>query len=94
MNAANQTLLARASHRLGPQLSLAIGLLVLAVLAAMPLLHLLPGDHALHVSAYTLTLVGKILCYCIVALALDLVCLLYTSPSPRDQRGSRMPSSA
>ena len=25
---------------------------------------------------------------------LDKVCLLYTSPSPRDQRGSRMPSSA
>ena len=25
---------------------------------------------------------------------LDTVCLLYTSPSPRDQRGSRMPSSA
>ena len=25
---------------------------------------------------------------------LPLVCLLYTSPSPRDQRGSRMPSSA
>ena len=24
----------------------------------------------------------------------DHVCLLYTSPSPRDQRGSRMPSSA
>ena len=24
----------------------------------------------------------------------DLDCLLYTSPSPRDQRGSRMPSSA
>ena len=24
----------------------------------------------------------------------DLFCLLYTSPSPRDQRGSRMPSSA
>ena len=24
----------------------------------------------------------------------DLICLLYTSPSPRDQRGSRMPSSA
>ena len=23
-----------------------------------------------------------------------MVCLLYTSPSPRDQRGSRMPSSA
>ena len=25
---------------------------------------------------------------------LVIVCLLYTSPSPRDQRGSRMPSSA
>ena len=25
---------------------------------------------------------------------LDDTCLLYTSPSPRDQRGSRMPSSA
>ena len=24
----------------------------------------------------------------------DVTCLLYTSPSPRDQRGSRMPSSA
>ena len=26
--------------------------------------------------------------------AMTLICLLYTSPSPRDQRGSRMPSSA
>ena len=25
---------------------------------------------------------------------LEYTCLLYTSPSPRDQRGSRMPSSA
>ena len=29
-----------------------------------------------------------------LALALFTLCLLYTSPSPRDQRGSRMPSSA
>ena len=29
-----------------------------------------------------------------VKAALDKACLLYTSPSPRDQRGSRMPSSA
>ena len=28
------------------------------------------------------------------AKTLDAICLLYTSPSPRDQRGSRMPSSA
>ena len=27
-------------------------------------------------------------------LAVSGICLLYTSPSPRDQRGSRMPSSA
>ena len=27
-------------------------------------------------------------------LAMSYACLLYTSPSPRDQRGSRMPSSA
>ena len=33
---------------------------------------------------------------CVVVEACDLLdtCLLYTSPSPRDQRGSRMPSSA
>ena len=31
---------------------------------------------------------------CSVFAALNLFCLLYTSPSPRDQRGSRMPSSA
>ena len=30
----------------------------------------------------------------LLASALDHLCLLYTSPSPRDQRGSRMPSSA
>ena len=28
------------------------------------------------------------------ALGQEIICLLYTSPSPRDQRGSRMPSSA
>ncbi len=69
----NQTLLARASAKLGPQVSWVIGLLVLAVLLALPLLHLLPADNSWQVSAYTLTLVGKILCYAIVALALDLV---------------------
>ena len=32
--------------------------------------------------------------FCIHAVDDFLTCLLYTSPSPRDQRGSRMPSSA
>ena len=31
---------------------------------------------------------------CINENAVTYTCLLYTSPSPRDQRGSRMPSSA
>ena len=29
-----------------------------------------------------------------ISQSMDKICLLYTSPSPRDQRGSRMPSSA
>lgn len=69
----NQPLTITAAKKAGPRLTaLALGV-ALAVLLAMPALHLLPADHALHVSAYTLTLVGKILCYAIVALALDLV---------------------
>ena len=35
-------------------------------------------------------------CHYLISLSvrLSVYCLLYTSPSPRDQRGSRMPSSA
>lgn len=59
---------------LGPQLGplLLAALLLLGV--ALPLAHaLLPADHPWFISAYTLTLAGKILCYAVVALALDLV---------------------
>jgi len=58
----------------GPRATtLGVGLL-LALLMLLPLGHtLFPEGHALHVSAYTLTLTGKILCYAIVALAMDLV---------------------
>jgi len=47
----------------------------LALLAALlPVLHLaFPPEHALHVSGYTLALVGKFMCYALAALALDLV---------------------
>ena len=46
------------------------GILVVAV----PALHLLvPAGSVLHLSDYTVTLVGKILCYATVALAMDLV---------------------
>ena len=40
------------------------------------------------------TLIGYVSLFLIAFGNLVNVCLLYTSPSPRDQRGSRMPSSA
>jgi urea transport system permease protein len=48
------------------------GLAALAVL--VPALNLLlPSDHTLHVPTYIVTLLGKYLCYAILAVALDLV---------------------
>jgi len=51
-------------------------LLAFAILAliVVPLLNLaVPGTSPLHVSTYWVTLIGKIMCYAIVALAMDLV---------------------
>lgn len=59
--------------RRAPRLSLLFGALALLLLLAMPFFALLPASHPLALSTYTLTLVGKILCYAIVAVALDLV---------------------
>jgi len=56
-----------------PRLSIGIGLVALLILLALPFLALLPTNNPLAISTYTLTLVGKILCYAIVAVALDLV---------------------
>ena len=36
----------------------------------------------------------RLAAYAIDLVILDIICLLYTSPSPRDKRQSRMPSSA
>ncbi|MBP2847289.1 urea ABC transporter permease subunit UrtC [Dickeya oryzae] len=47
--------------------------LILVILLVLPFFTLLPVDNPLAVSTYTLTLIGKILCYAIVAVALDLV---------------------
>ncbi len=54
------------------------GLTLLAVLTVIgigvPILTLLvPSDHPLHLSAYTVTLLGKYLCYALLAVAVDLV---------------------
>ena len=47
---------------------------LLAVALLIPLANLaLPADHPLHVPNYTISLVGKYLCYALLALALDLV---------------------
>ncbi len=54
------------------------GLVLLAILAiigvGVPVLNLLaPPDHPLHLTAYTVTLLGKYLCYALLAVAVDLV---------------------
>ena len=51
------------------------GIVVCVVIAALlPILNLsFPDGHALHISSYTILLVGKFMCYALAALALDLV---------------------
>jgi urea transport system permease protein len=52
----------------------AIGVFALVTVVIVPVLYVLvPEGHPLHVSAYTVTLAGKILCYCIVAVAMNLI---------------------
>ena len=49
-------------------------LVVVAVFALLPALNLFfPVGHALHISSFTIALIGKFLCYALAALALDLV---------------------
>jgi urea transport system permease protein len=44
------------------------------LIVVLPVLHLaLPEGHALHVSSFWITLLGKFMCYAVVALAMDLV---------------------
>lgn len=59
--------------RKAPRLSMALGSLIVVLMLTLPFLTLLPASHPLSLSTYTLTLVGKILCYAIIAVALDLV---------------------
>ncbi|WP_312243172.1 urea ABC transporter permease subunit UrtC [Pantoea sp.] len=59
--------------RKAPRLTIGLGALMALALLLLPFLALLPADHPLAISTYTLTLVGKILCYAVAAVALDLV---------------------
>jgi urea transport system permease protein len=53
---------------------IALAVSAVVTLLVIPLLYVLvPEDSLFHVSAYTVTLAGKILCYCIVACAMNLI---------------------
>jgi urea transport system permease protein len=52
----------------------ALAIFALITLLIVPSLFVfVPEDSPFHVSAFTVTLVGKIMCYCIVAVAMNLV---------------------
>ena len=58
----------------GPQGWAAIAVFAAVLFVAFPILALVvPESSAFHVSAYWVTLIGKIMCYAIVALAMDLI---------------------
>ena len=48
-------------------------LVLFAVLVAVPIMHALPAEHPLHLSTYTVTLLGKYLTYALLAISVDLV---------------------
>ena len=48
-------------------------LVLLVTLVAVPILNGLPADHPMHLSTYSVTLIGKYLTYALLAVAVDLV---------------------
>lgn len=53
---------------------IALGVAALLAFVTMPLLHLaVPPDNPWHLSSYVITLAGKMMCYAIVAVAMDLI---------------------
>ena len=71
------------------QQALLIGLLVSTAAAALSCLLVLKGWSLMGDAVSHAVLPGIVIAYII-----GIPCLLYTSPSPRDKRQSRMPSSA
>ncbi|MBM3380496.1 MAG: urea ABC transporter permease subunit UrtC [Betaproteobacteria bacterium] len=61
--------------RLGASpIAVGVGLLLSALILWMVVAHtVLPADHPLHVSAFWMTLLGKFLCYAMLAVAMDLI---------------------
>ena len=53
---------------------LALGIFLALALIAVPILHLMvPESSPFHFSTYMITLIGKIMCYALVAVAMDLI---------------------
>lgn len=74
MDSMNTPLTLQLWQRLPKPLKIVLIAALAFVLIGLPLGHaLFPEGHALYVSAFVLTLFGKIMCYMVVALALDLV---------------------
>jgi urea transport system permease protein len=62
------------SRLYGPKAWLVLGICAVLLFVVAPVLNLVvPDSSPLHLSAYWTTLIGKIMCYAIVALAMDLV---------------------
>ena len=72
------------------------GLAAVGFHAVMNLAESVRTELAVFATAYGLAAQFAVILTCgiLAATAVFLVCLLYTSPSPRDKRQSRMPSSA
>lgn len=73
-NPGKSTTRPRESVRLGSNREWALlSLFACVMLLGIPLLNQLPGDSALHVPDYFIPLLGKFMCYALVALAVDLI---------------------
>ncbi len=69
-----QPLIVRILSALDTQAWIALAVFLALALVAVPVLHLaVPEESAFHVSTYAITLVGKIMCYALVAVAMDLI---------------------
>lgn len=74
VTAGRQPLTVRYLAGLGPKGWLALGLFLALTLVLVPVLHLaVPEASPLHLSDYYVTLGGKIMCYALVAVAMDLI---------------------
>ncbi len=65
-------ILSRSSRERAPIVVLLMGV-ALAILIAVPLLNMLPADSPFYLSDFTVVLIGKYLCYAILALSIDLI---------------------